>query len=111
MDRRGTWVGQGAGSPAGTSKRGSEWREYPFPLGAASHKTSGRPTSDKNGNITAIAESTQTHQKLIVHFDGRRWTINPPRPRAPLRVARYRWHVLGGQSQHSVPGPSLGQVK
>ncbi len=92
----GLWIAGAHGlakalGPPRNLKEGSEWREYPFPP-ALQVQDLREAHEDKNGNITAIAESTQTHQKLIVHFDGRRWTIDP----ATAERLRFAWRGPDG---------------
>ena len=92
----GLWVGgthglaRARGPVRGISAQ-SEWREYPFP---APLQIEGLRElhEDKNGNITAVAESTQTHQKVIVHFDGQQWTQDT----ATAEKLRFAWRGPDG---------------
>ncbi|MGO9199498.1 MAG: ATP-binding protein [Limisphaerales bacterium] len=92
----GLWVGgthglaRAPGPVRGISAQ-SEWREYPFP---APLQIEGLRElhEDKNGNITAVAESTQTHQKVIVHFDGQQWTQDT----ATAEKLRFAWRGPDG---------------
>ncbi|MGA2863246.1 MAG: ATP-binding protein [Verrucomicrobiota bacterium] len=74
----GLWVAGARGlaklpGPPRNLKPESEWREYLFPA-ALPIQNLQEPHEDKSGNVTAVAESVQTHQKLAVHFDGQQWT-------------------------------------
>jgi signal transduction histidine kinase len=92
----GLWVGGARGlakapGPTRNLKPASEWREYPFPAPQQIQDLR-ELHEDKNGNITAIAESTQTHQKVIVHFNGQQWTIDP----ATAEKLRFAWRGPDG---------------
>jgi signal transduction histidine kinase/streptogramin lyase len=92
----GLWVAGARGlakvpGPTRNLKAQGEWREYPFsaPQQIADLREA---HEDKNGNITAIAESAQTHQKLIVHFDGQQWAPDT----AIAEKLRFAWRGPDG---------------
>jgi signal transduction histidine kinase len=51
----------------------SLWREF-IPPAALQITDLQEPHEDEDGGVTAVAESAQTHEKLIAHFDGQQWT-------------------------------------
>jgi signal transduction histidine kinase len=92
----GLWIAGARGlakapGPTRNLKAESQWREYLFPAGLQIQDLR-QLHEDKNGNITAIAESAQTRQKLIVHFDGRQWTLDS----ATAEKLRFAWRGPDG---------------
>ncbi len=72
-------------------KEDDEWSEYPFP--AAWQLADLRELhEDKNGNVTGVAESTQTHQKEIVHLDNQQWSYDTP----TVEKLRFAWRGPDG---------------
>src|ERR1017187_6664885 len=75
----GLWIAGARGlaklpGPARNLNPETEWREYvpPEPLQIQNLQ---EPQEDEDGGITVLAESSNNHQKTIVHFDGQRWTV------------------------------------
>jgi signal transduction histidine kinase len=54
----------------------SEWREF-FPPESLHFQHSRNPKPDQNG-LTLVADSAQTGQSMVVHFDGEHWTSLTP---------------------------------
>ena len=50
-----------------------EWQQFPLPEALQAENVQ-EPHEDVEGGITAVAESSANHQKLVLHFDGQGWT-------------------------------------
>ncbi len=92
----GLWVAGTRGlakvsGPARALRAETEWREYPF-APALQVQNLQEAHEDKNGNITATAETTATHQKVIVHFDGEQWSAEP----GTVERLRFAWRGPDG---------------
>jgi signal transduction histidine kinase len=75
----GLWIAGAHGlakiaGPARNVSPETEWREY-VPPESLQIQNLQEPQEDEEGGITVLAESSNTHQKTIVHFDGQRWTV------------------------------------
>lgn len=58
-------------------KPGGEWQEYLVPP-ALQTEDFQQPFIDLDGDgVTCVADSTSGEQKLVAHFDGRSWTVQP----------------------------------
>lgn len=69
------------------------WHEY-LPPASLQIQSFQELHEDKYGAVTAVAESALTHQRMLVHFDGRDWT-----PEAvPAERIRYGWRGPEGDS-------------
>ena len=56
----------------------SEWQEFLIPDRFGIQNLQ-EPHEEEDHSVTAVAESSTTHQKVIAHFDGQLWTTNSVR--------------------------------
>ena len=75
-----------AAGPLRNLKPETEWHEYISPESLHIQNLQ-CPSMDEEGGITMVAESSQSHQKIIAHFDLQRWTIEY----AGTEKIRYAW--------------------
>jgi len=92
----GLWVAGARGlakvpGPLRNLKAADPWQEYPFDARLQIEDLR-ELHEDKDGNLTGLAESTQTHQRLIVHFDGQQWTADA----ATAEKIRFAWRGPDG---------------
>ena len=73
--------------PVGNLKSAGEWREY-IPPASLGIQNLQEPQEDKEGDITAVGESTSNQQMMVVHFDGLHWETQP----AGAEKIRFAWH-------------------
>ena len=64
----------------------SPWREFVLP---AELENLQEPHEDQNGGVATLAESTVTHEKVLVYFDGRDWKTQSP----GIQKLRYAWRA------------------
>jgi len=77
----GLWLAGGRGlaklsGPLRNPKPEDQWQEFIAPEALAIRNLQ-ELHEDPDGGLTAVAESTTTHQKLVVYFDGRNWSSKP----------------------------------
>ncbi len=75
----GLWISGAAGlAKVGGPLRGlkpeSEWREYLLPVTLEVQNLQ-EPHEDEEGNITVVAESQKTQQRVVLHLIGQQWTV------------------------------------
>jgi len=64
--------------PLRNLKPDSEWQEFVPPDRIGIHNLQ-EPHEEEERNVTTVAETSATHQKIIAHFDGQLWTTNSVR--------------------------------
>jgi len=64
--------------PLRNLKPESGWQEF-LPPDRIGIQNLQEPHEEEDHNVTAVAESSATHQKIIAHFDGKLWIINSDR--------------------------------
>jgi signal transduction histidine kinase len=74
----GLWISGSRGlaklpAPLRNLRPESLWQEF-VPPAALQIIDLQEPHEDEDGGVTTVAESAQTHEKLVVHFDGQQWT-------------------------------------
>ena len=92
----GLWIAGARGlakvpGPVRTIKPESDWREY-LPPPAAQLQNFHDPHEDRNGDVTLVADSAQSHQRVVAHFDGRLWTVDA----VGSERIRFAWRALEG---------------
>ena len=85
MDRRIARFGQGtrSGSESQTGQRVAQCL-VPESLQIQNFQ---EPQEDDDGGVTVVAESSNSHQKMVAHFDGQHWVAWP----AGVEKIRYAW--------------------
>lgn len=74
----GVWIAGARGlarvaAPIRALEPGSEWREYVVPARLPVQALQ-EPQVDEEGGVTTVAEATRGDQRVVVYFDGQRWT-------------------------------------
>lgn len=87
----GLWIAGSNGiakspGPARNLRPDAPWTEHIPPKDLALHRFQD-PWEFEDGSVTAMAESAVTTQKVIVSFDGHRWTSEP----VPFERVRFGW--------------------
>src|SRR5437667_2840674 len=88
----GLWIGGRRGlakaaGPVRNLKLDSEWQEF-IPPESLAIESLQEIYEDADGSITALADSSKTHQKMIVHFDRQHWSAHA----AGLERIRHGWY-------------------